>query len=376
MFRNFRLDDIFEVSGTKFLDAGKLKFVDNGINFVGRTNENNGVQGKISEQKFAPNEPNTITATVIGNYKYVKFQTEPYYCSQNINKLKLKSKFGIELNYKIALYLMTYITNFVKLYNGQQSGYKLADLTALNLKLPVTKSNNPDFKYMERVITVFEKKNLATINNYLTSIGLNDYKLTSQDKEVLKRKPKFNKFKVGASYYKSRKTISTSDIGVFDIIPTKKKINANMVKFGGNYPYVARGEGKNGIRGYINYDPQYLNVANTISFGQDTATINYQPKAFFTGDKIQILKLNEKYGKLTENTALYLIGAMKKAFTKFSWGASSFAVDIIANVDISLPVDKDNAIDFNYMENYIRVIQKINIKNTIKYIKSQELYKG
>ena len=39
---------------------------------MGRTFENNGIQGKIEKQKFEPNNSNTITATVIGNYKYVR----------------------------------------------------------------------------------------------------------------------------------------------------------------------------------------------------------------------------------------------------------------------------------------------------------------
>ena len=86
----FRLGDLFEIEGTKSLDSNAIDFVETGINFIGRTFENNGIQGKILKRNFEPNEPFTITATVIGNYKYVKYQKEPYYCSQNINKLTPK----------------------------------------------------------------------------------------------------------------------------------------------------------------------------------------------------------------------------------------------------------------------------------------------
>ena len=85
------MQKLFEINGTKSLDSNAIEFTDTGINFVGRTFENNGIQGKIQKRNFDPNEPYTITATVIGNYKYVKFQTEEYYCSQNINKLSPKS---------------------------------------------------------------------------------------------------------------------------------------------------------------------------------------------------------------------------------------------------------------------------------------------
>ena len=75
------------------MDSNAIEFTTTGINFVGRTFENNGIQGKIKKRDFEPNEPYTITATVIGNYKYVKYQTEEYYCSQNINKNYLRVSF-------------------------------------------------------------------------------------------------------------------------------------------------------------------------------------------------------------------------------------------------------------------------------------------
>ena len=93
----------------------------------------------------------------------------------------------------------------------------------------------------------------------------------------------------------------------------------------------------------------------------------YQPKDYFTGDKIQIFELNEKYGKLTENIAMYLISSMKRAFTNFEWGITSFALEILADIDIELPVTQDNTIDFEYMEKYIRVIKKLIIKNTVEH---------
>ena len=45
-YKNFRLSQLFEISGTKSLDEGYLEFVEDGINFVGRVNENNGIKGK------------------------------------------------------------------------------------------------------------------------------------------------------------------------------------------------------------------------------------------------------------------------------------------------------------------------------------------
>ena len=132
----FKLSDLFEIVSTKSLDSNAIDFTKTGINFVGRTFENNGIQGKIQKRNFEPNEPFTITATVIGNYKYVKYQTEPYYCSQNINKLTPKSIIK-KWNEKIAYYLMASLQKFVSLYDGQQGGYKLEDIKNHKIQIPI-----------------------------------------------------------------------------------------------------------------------------------------------------------------------------------------------------------------------------------------------
>lgn len=56
----------------------------------------------------------------------------------------------------------------------------------------------------------------------------------------------------------------------------------------GKYPYVVRMGSNNGQKGYIDEDEKYLNPGNTISFGQDTATMYYQETPYFTGDKIKM----------------------------------------------------------------------------------------
>ena len=149
----FKVSDLFEVVGTKSLDAGKLMFQQNGINFIGRVGYNNGIQGKIERQKFPPNEPNTFTATVIGNYKYVHYQEEEYYCSQNINKLTPKFK----VNRDIALYFVTILHKFVSTYNGQQGGYKLTDLQDFEFSLPITDNGDIDFQYITAYIKALQK---------------------------------------------------------------------------------------------------------------------------------------------------------------------------------------------------------------------------
>jgi len=153
---------------------------------------------------------------------------------------------------------------------------------------------------------------------------------------------------------------------VFDIATPAKKFNANTVKFGGKHPYVTRGESNNGIRGYIMEAEKFLNPANTISFGQDTATMFYQNTPYFTGDKIKIFTL--KGAALTREISMYLIAVMKKAFSTFSWGRSSFDVNVLKTVKIALPVTAQGNIDYAFMTSQIRELEIARIRQLEAYL--------
>lgn len=80
---------------------------------------------------------------------------------------------------------------------------------------------------------------------------------------------------------------------LFEVVSYKKCFDANKVAIIENrgHPYIVRQSTENGRKGNIDEPIKYLNPGNTISFGQDTATMFYQEKPYFTGDKIKILKL-------------------------------------------------------------------------------------
>lgn len=142
---------------------------------------------------------------------------------------------------------------------------------------------------------------------------------------------------------------------LFTITSSKKKFNASDIQFNGCHPYVARGISNNGIKGYVNLDPKFLNPANTISFGQDTATMYYQKDAYFTGDKIKIFTFSQ--GTLNEKIALYLITCMRRAFKLFKWGAQSFDEKVLNDIEISLPITTSQELDFDFMESRMRELQ-------------------
>ena len=136
----------------------------------------------------------------------------------------------------------------------------------------------------------------------------------------------------------------------------KKKFDANKVTVleTGKHPYIVRMGGSNGQKGFLNEDEKYLNEGNTLSFGQDTATVFYQEKPYFTGDKIKILKCkNKKFGK---QNAQFFVAAITKVFAMFSWGNSSYSIDTIEKQIVKLPT-KNGDVDFDFMESFISELE-------------------
>lgn len=355
-YKPFKLSQLFDISGTKSLDEGYLEFVEDGINFVGRVDENNGIKGKIKKQNFEPNEPFTITATVIGNYKYVKFQTEPYYCSQNINKLIPKFK----INTEIALYFIALVNKFTSIYNGQQGGYKLQELQDHEIILPVNMYNEIDYNFIEKYIRELEEERIRELTAYLIVSGYKDCKLTSQEKKAIydlnNNKIEFKEFNI------------TGPNGIFDVKNTHSILQEWIVSNSGNVPYVTAGVGNNSITTYITpNNTEWIEKGHSIMIGGKTLVITYQEQDYVSNDSHN-LALYFKDNKIySENIYLFLVTALYKSLKpKYEWGDSISKTKIQKDI-IKLPINDSNEINFNFMETYISAIKKLTIKNVVDW---------
>lgn len=121
------------------------------------------------------------------------------------------------------------------------------------------------------------------------------------------------------------------------------------------YPYIVRQSTNNGQKGFLQADKSFLNEGNTISFGQDTATVFYQECPYFTGDKIKILKSKDPH--FHKGNAPFFLVAIQRAFSGFSWGSQSFSEKTIKRMDIILPQAKDGNIDFAFMEDIVHELE-------------------
>ncbi len=143
---------------------------------------------------------------------------------------------------------------------------------------------------------------------------------------------------------------------LFDVLSYKKRFDANKVSLvkNGGHPYIVRQSTDNGKKGNIDESVLFLNHGNTISFGQDTATMFYQEVPYFTGDKIKILK--PKYVEFGKKNAQFFLASMRKTFSSFAWGSSRFNVETLKEQLIRLPIN-NGKIDFDFMESFIAKLE-------------------
>ncbi|WRC85528.1 restriction endonuclease subunit S [Helicobacter pylori] len=370
----FRLGDLFEIYTGSLLSQEDLAKGD--IVRISVKSDNNGVYGHFDtlKNKKARHFENFISVNFFGNCFY-----HPYLASveMKVHVLKLKNR---TLTKRIGLFLANQLNKCFYgqfTYGTQLSSSKLKH-NNFKIQLPLKPTANTqtlkdiDFDFMEKFIAELEQCRLAELEQcrlaeleaYLKAAGLENTTLSSGEENALNV---FNN-SMGGNTGLMWQSFKLGDL--FEVLPYKKRFDANKVniyasKTKDTYPYVVRTSLNNGIRGYLKENTNFLNAGNTISFGQDTATMFYQEKPYFTGDKIKILRCkNPNFNKIN---ALFFITSLTKAFRNFSWGSASFSVSIIENQNISLPTNQHGKIDFPFMRTLINALMKQTIQGVAEY---------
>ena len=249
------------------------------------------------------------------------------------------------------------------------------------VELPVIESPDPDheytvddidWQYMQDRIAELEQDRIAELDAYLKATGLEDYTLTEEDKEVLSLsseavsdegdaletdrrdgKVRFGKFTLGALF-----TSATGDVDL-----QQKDINGK-----GQF-FINSGVDNRGIKGRTD-KPARIFPANTI-------TIDFWGNVYYRDFEYKMATHNHVFslsGDVIKNrfVGLYITGILSNLSRLFSY--SNMATwNKLKSLEISLPVTPDGDIDFDYMERYIRAIEKMTIADVVKY-RDRELY--
>lgn len=185
--------------------------------------------------------------------------------------------------------------------------------------------------------------------------NLEDYHLTKEETEVLNA---YQNNKITYQNFKIKE--------LFDIHPTKSYgyTNNTLFKTKGNTPVVVNSSINNGIGGYVALPP--TEKGNMITYTDTTTSegIFYQPNDFIGYSHIQGLYPLNNIG-WSENALLYFLTLFKKqAKGRFDY-STKFNRKIAAEMEVQLPITKENHIDFTYMETFMQIQKKLYIKNVI-----------
>lgn len=243
------------------------------------------------------------------------------------------------------------------------------------ISLPVIEHADPnheytvddiDWQYMEDRIKELEEDRIKELDAYLKVTNLDDYELTDEDEKVLSLSRKstsnengsletdcedgqvrFKEFLLGDLF-----SSSTGDVDL-----QQKDINGKGVFF------INSGVDNHGIKGKTDRKAKIF-PANTI-------TIDFWGNAYYRDFEYKMATHNHVFsltGKIIKNrlVGLYLIGRLAKLPTLFSYNNMA-TWNKLRMLTITLPVTSDSEPDFDYMERYIRAIEKLTIADVVKY---------
>lgn len=303
-----KLSDIFEIKYGVNLELINCEIdEENGIPFVARTSENNGVVAKVKKiNGIKPNPAGSISCAGGGSVLSTFLQEKEYYSGRDLYYLVPKDK---NMTREEKLYYCTVISQNKYRYNyGRQANKTLKDIVI------------PD-----------------TIPSWIKK-----YSLASKEKQ-LKTNIKTTDLVLDKTLWKK---FLIKDL--FDI--ERGQINNLNYLSQGTCPVVSAYGENQGIAFFANVEEKYNNCFTASMNGSKTGYITYHGYFFNAGSDCGVLK--PKF-KTNLYIGLFIATVMKKFSFKYMYGRK-LTIERLNNEIILLPVTNIGELDLKFMENYIK----------------------
>lgn len=160
---SFALGALFNIVKGKRLTKAEMKSGE--TPFIGSSALNNGCTAMIGNDKNQHPE-NTITVCYNGSVGETFYQNKPYIASDDVNVLYPK----FTMNRQIALFIVPLIKGVSSRYDYIDKWKKEA-MEADKIYLPVDKTGQPDWAYMEKYMRKVEERVKATIGELKVSLS-------------------------------------------------------------------------------------------------------------------------------------------------------------------------------------------------------------
>ena len=215
------------------------------------------------------------------------------------------------------------------------------------IKVPIV-NGHIDFDFMDGFVAKLEALRVAKLEAYLKITGLNNYTLTTEEKQALDNFDRLNwkEFNLEELFGKS----------------TRGKRLKSDDRIPGELPFVTAGEEYEGVSAFI---------GNSVKiFSENTTTIDmfgsakYRNYKYGGDDHIAVVHTEklEKYASVFVTTAIH-----KSSHNgQFSYDKNFYAKDA-DDLNIKLPVNDHGIIDYNMMSLISSAIHKIVIKDVVMF---------
>lgn len=363
VYKEFRVGDLFDIHPTKAYKGNNSDlFSSNGtIPVVANSGVNNGVGG-FSE--FEPTEKGgIITFSDTTTSDAVFYQPNDFIGYAHVQGMY---PFSNKWTEKALLY---FLSSFKRIASSMNFDYanKFNRKIAANfiVSLPSTLIGEPDYEYMEAFINELEQERINELEQYLAVTGLGDYELTNEEKEILFIKKETSSFRMG---------------DLFNFKAIKQAKSQNLIPEDQNgVPYIVQSTRNNMYKTHVseqwlidNNEPPV--DGNAIILGVTLPAVSYQPEKFGAS---QVIVARAPF--LNENIGLFIVSILRKYMEMFSYQKKP-GLQIYKALLIDLPITSAGEPDFEYMDKYIRVQEKLAIKGVVEYkdrfIKETKMFVG
>ena len=160
---------------------------------------------------------------------------------------------------------------------------------------------------------------------------------------------------------------------VFEVINAKPYHKTNLKINTGRTPYITRTSLNNGLEAIVLNEDFVINPKNTISLGAENADFFYQDIEYLAGNKMYYLS-NENINRYT---GLFLVQALQKSIQNCGFGyGKGLTGTRLKNRKILLPIDSKGQPHWEFMESFMRKIEKDTITKVLEYYQNKPLSNG
>lgn len=325
-WKEFSVCELFGKSKLgKYHSPESLVESETGYPYICASNQNNGVNQKmslVSGDDVRPTPQNIISWGK--QCPYFTFHEEPCVTGQGMYYIVVPKY----IPRKAIRYVITVLQSAVEGKFGYSDCFIGSSMDDLDIKLPSTPDGAPDWAYMESYMANLETKVAESLTLLQAAKDAGKKKVDTRE---------WNSFVIGT---------------LFNIVKGKRLTKAEMKS--GETPFIGSSALNNGCTAMIGNDKnQHPENTITVCYNGSVGETFYQDQPYIASDDVNVL-----YPKFTMNRqiALFIVPLIKGVSSRYDyidkWKKEAMEAD-----KIYLPVDKNGDPDWDYMEEYMKMVQ-------------------